>query len=72
MCSAAAKRYVSPLFIGVLYGMLGDIDQGIQWLEKGYEERDGLMPSINSDPNTLQMRSDPRFTGLIQRLGLPA
>ena len=36
----------------MLHDVLADIDQGIEWLEKGYEERDGLMPSINTDPNT--------------------
>jgi predicted Zn-dependent protease len=54
--------------IAVVYAALGDKNQAMTWLEKGYEERfnPGVLLRLGFDP----LRSDPRFQELVARLGL--
>jgi TolB-like protein/DNA-binding winged helix-turn-helix (wHTH) protein/Flp pilus assembly protein TadD len=54
--------------IAVIYVALGDTDQAMNWLEKGYEER--FNPSVLLRPGFDPLRSDPRFEDLLRRIGL--
>ena len=55
--------------IAAIYASLGDTDQAMTWLEKGYEER--FNPGVLLRPGFDPLRSDPRFKNLVQRIGLP-
>jgi TolB-like protein/DNA-binding winged helix-turn-helix (wHTH) protein/Flp pilus assembly protein TadD len=55
--------------IAVIYVALGDTDQAMNWLEKGYEER--FNPGVLLRPGFDPLRSDPRFQDLVRRIGLP-
>ena len=55
--------------ISVIYGSLGDMDQAMSWLEKGYEER--FNPGVLIRPGFDPLRADPRFENLVRRVGLP-
>ncbi len=55
--------------IAVIYVALADMDQAMNWLEKGYEER--FNPSVLLRPGFDPLRSDPRFQDLLRRIGLP-
>jgi TolB-like protein/DNA-binding winged helix-turn-helix (wHTH) protein/Flp pilus assembly protein TadD len=55
--------------IAVIYASLGDADQAMNWLEKGYEER--FNPGVLLRPGLDPLRSDPRFQELTRRIGLP-
>ena len=55
--------------IAVIYASLGDTDQAMNWLEKGYEER--FNPGVLLRPGFDPLRSDPRFQNLVRRIGLP-
>jgi TolB-like protein/DNA-binding winged helix-turn-helix (wHTH) protein/Flp pilus assembly protein TadD len=55
--------------IAVVYAALGDIDQAMNWLEKGYDER--FNPGVLLRPGFDPLRSDPRFKDLVHRIGLP-
>ena len=55
--------------IAVIYVALGDMDQAMNWLEKGYQER--FNPSVLLRPGFDPLRSDPRFEDLLRRIGLP-
>jgi len=55
--------------IAVIFVALGDRDQAMNWLEKGYEER--FNPGVLQRPGFDPLRSDPRFDGLLRRIGLP-
>jgi TolB-like protein/DNA-binding winged helix-turn-helix (wHTH) protein/Tfp pilus assembly protein PilF len=54
--------------IAVVYAALGDKDQAMIWLEKGYEER--FNPGVLLRPGFDPLRSDPRFQNLLRRIGL--
>jgi len=55
--------------IAVVYASLGDGNQAMNWLEKGYEER--FNPGVLLRPGFDPLRSDPRFHDLVRRIGLP-
>jgi len=55
--------------IAVIYASLGDSDQAMNWLEKGYEER--FNPGVLLRPGLDPLRADPRFQDLVRRIGLP-
>jgi len=55
--------------IAVIYASLGDADQAMNWLEKGYEER--FNPGVLLRPGFDPLRSDARFQELMRPIGLP-
>ena len=55
--------------IAIVYVSLGDTDQAMNWIEKGYEER--FNPGVLLRPGFDPLRSDPRFRNLVRRIGLP-
>jgi serine/threonine protein kinase/tetratricopeptide (TPR) repeat protein len=63
-------RAESPTLVADLYFATGDRDDGFQWLEKAYEERDDYVPVIKNDIIISPYRSDPRYGDLLHRLGL--
>jgi TolB-like protein/DNA-binding winged helix-turn-helix (wHTH) protein/Flp pilus assembly protein TadD len=56
--------------IAMVYTALGDKDQAMRWLEKGYEER--FNPGVLLRPCFDPLRSDARFKDLVRRIGLPS
>jgi len=60
--------YSNASEIATIYASLGDTDQAMTWLEKGYDER--FNPSVLLRPGFDPLRSDPRFQNLVQRIGL--
>jgi len=66
----AKKAYVPPLLLANLYFALGEKDEGFKWLDKSYEERDSTLLEIKVDPGLDSVRSDPRFTALLKKMGL--
>jgi TolB-like protein len=63
---------VWPLVRAHLYARLGDRDQTFSWLEKAYAEREFRMFLLKADPVFDDLHSDPRFTDLLRRIGLPS
>jgi TolB-like protein/DNA-binding winged helix-turn-helix (wHTH) protein/Flp pilus assembly protein TadD len=55
--------------IAVIYVSLGDTDEAMNWLERGYAER--FNPGVLLRPGFDPLRSDPRFQNLAHRVGLP-
>src|SRR6202161_3348083 len=55
--------------IAIVYVSLGDTDQAMNWLEKGYDER--FNPGVLLRPGFDPLRSDSRFQNLEHRVGLP-
>ncbi len=71
LISQSTHHYVAPLDIATLYARLGEKEHALEWLEKGYQARDADMVDIATEPTFDFLRSDPRFTDLLRRVGLP-
>jgi tetratricopeptide (TPR) repeat protein len=63
------RSYSDASEIAVIYAALGDNDQAMHWLEKGYEER--FNPGVLLRPGFDPLRSDLRFKDLVRRIGFP-
>lgn len=69
LTKTSTHRYVSPYLIALIYTGLGQKDLAFEWLEKAYSDRAARLTEL-CDPPFDNMRSDPRFRGLSQRVGL--
>ena len=67
----SAHAYVDFYWAGAIYAGLGDKNEAFRLLEKSYQEHAATMPYLAVDPFWYGMRSDPRFTDLLRRIGLP-
>ena len=63
-------RYVSHYGLAVIQAGLGNKEQAITELEKAYAERVGTLFIMRLEPAFADLRSDPRFAALVQKVGL--
>ena len=68
--SLSPRRYVSPFYQAYLYIGLGDREQAVAWLDRGYDDRSNNMIFLNVVPQFDTLRSEPRFQSLRHRIGL--
>jgi tetratricopeptide (TPR) repeat protein len=66
----AKYKYVSPGCMSLVFLGLGEKDQAIAYLEKGYRERSELLTFLKVLPIFDSIRSDERFVNLLQRMSL--
>jgi len=64
------RRYIAPSVIAAIYADLGEKDEGFIWLDMAYEEHDFILVLLKVEPMFDKLRSDPRFTVLLKRVGL--
>ena len=64
-------RYVSPTHLAMVCMGLGKKEQAIAWLDRAYQERSLWWSNIAVDFRFDSLRSDPRFTALLKKSGLP-
>jgi len=65
----STQRYVPPYNIAIIYAGLGEKGQTLSWLEKAYSDRDVRLIFLKVEPKWDDLRADPRFTKLLQRVG---
>jgi tetratricopeptide (TPR) repeat protein len=61
-------QYVDAYFMAVLMDALGDSDQAFQELERAYHEKSPLLFALRVDPRLDNLRPDPRFEALLNRV----
>jgi serine/threonine-protein kinase len=67
----SAHSYVSPYSFAVICAGLGERDQAFAWLERALNERSYFMAVyLPTDARLDNLRSDPRFSALLRRVGL--
>ena len=65
----AETRYVSQYDLALIHLGLGEADEAIAWLERGYSERDHQMIFLKVDPRFDPLRSQPRALPRRRRSG---
>jgi serine/threonine-protein kinase len=64
------QRYVSPYHFAVIYAGLGERAQALDYLEKAADEHFNLLVFLKVEPMFDSLRSEPRFSALVRRVGL--
>jgi hypothetical protein len=60
----------SPYRLAHLYAFLGKNEEALDYLDKVMEEKYPQILRINSNPDFDNLRSEPRFVALIEKMGL--
>lgn len=66
--SESQTGYVSPFYVALVYAGLKDESRTMEWLEKAYADRSNSMVFANVDPRFDNLRSDPKFQHLLERM----
>ena len=64
------ERYVDPFFRATIYAGLGENDRTFEWLQRAYDERSPFLVFLKVDPDLDTLRSDPRYSDLVKKVGL--
>ncbi|UCD57796.1 MAG: hypothetical protein JSV16_01415, partial [Candidatus Hydrogenedentota bacterium] len=70
MLERSKQVYVPPTLFAIVYFALGENDQGFTWLDKAYEDRDIWLLFFKVGPWYDTVRSDPRYTAMLEKVGL--
>ncbi len=65
------QTYVPPFAIAAAYVGLGDTAQALQWLERGYDGRDGDMVMLKAFPIWDPLHGNPRYEALLRQMRFP-
>ena len=66
----AQQRYVSSYDRAILHAALGKTDEAFDCLDRACEERAYSLAWVKVDPVLDRLRPDPRFAGVLRRVGL--
>jgi serine/threonine protein kinase/tetratricopeptide (TPR) repeat protein len=72
LTSLAKHKYVAPYFFAGIHIGLGESERAIKFLQKCYEEHSHWLIYLHLDPSMDDLRHNPGFQELLQRIGLPA
>jgi hypothetical protein len=61
--------YVQPYMFALMHTGLGEPDSAFSWLRRAVEARSEEMVFLQADPGLDSLRSDPRFDGLLRKVG---
>ena len=64
------KSKPSPLNLAYRYLESGKKEEALNWLEKALAEKEPRLPRINNNPDFDNLRSEPRFLAIIDKMGL--
>lgn len=66
----AASGYVPATSLAAVHNALGDTERALDLLERAYDERDIRLAFVKVDARWNNLRTQPRFKSLAQRMGL--
>ncbi|HKS43049.1 MAG TPA: hypothetical protein VJX74_20720, partial [Blastocatellia bacterium] len=64
------ESFVSPFYLALIHMALRKNDEAFAYLEKAYEMHDSSLPLLKVDARLDPLRSDPRLTDMMLRIGL--
>jgi len=57
--------------IAEAYAWRGEKDKAFEWLERAYQQRDGGLSDIKTDPPLAGLHGDPRYKAFLRKMNLP-
>jgi Tfp pilus assembly protein PilF len=70
MVRQSKDQYVSPYYFAIVYVGLGENDKAMNWLDKAMADRSNGLVFLKVEPELDNLRSNPRFVALQQKLKL--
>lgn len=67
----SVSNYAFAYSLAALHVALGDQDRAFEWLDRACLARPEELIYLKADPDLKALRSDPRFSTLLRRIGLP-
>jgi serine/threonine protein kinase len=67
----SGQVYVGSDIVAELYAAAREIERGMHWLEKAYEEHQAVLVYLNVHPIWDSLREQPRFQALLRKMNLP-
>ena len=67
---AQQQGYTSPMEVARFYVLLGEKEDAFKWLDIAWNEHNADLAFLKVNPNFDPLRSDTRFTALLQRMNL--
>jgi len=64
------EHYLTPVAFAMLHTGLGEPDAAFEWLERALDDRRGWLAYLKVEPLLDPLRSDARFTRLLERMRL--
>jgi hypothetical protein len=64
----AKNATLDPVQVAFLYSMVGDRSRALDYLERGYRERNGDVLFVAVQPGWDSLRTEPRFQALVERI----
>jgi TolB-like protein/Tfp pilus assembly protein PilF len=71
MVERSKSTYVPAVRMARMFAHAGDADRALHWLERAFENREPSLLRIEIFWDWLDLHGDPRFLGLMRRIGLP-
>jgi serine/threonine protein kinase/Tfp pilus assembly protein PilF len=57
--------------IAEIYAWRAERDKAFEWLDRAYQQRDGGLSDIKTDPPLAELRGDPRYKAFLRKMKLP-
>jgi len=68
MLAARATAYYNPIALAAAYAALGDVDRGIEWLRRAFDERTLWLTYVRHDEELAPLRADPRYAAIVGQM----
>ena len=68
MLVARALGYYNPIALAKAYAAFGDLDKGIEWLTRAFDEHTLWLILVRIDDELAPLRADPRYAALDRQL----
>lgn len=66
----AQHRFVPWTAVALIHAGLGEVERGLDWLERACDRRDSQVSALKVHPAYDALRPSPRFAALLKRIGL--
>ena len=70
LAQASRDRHVSAYYVALVHVALGDLETGLDWLERAYDEQSPWIGYMKVDPRLDPLRAQPRFQRLLGKMRL--
>jgi hypothetical protein len=68
MLAARTPGYYNPIALAGAYSAVGDLDRGMEWLQRAFDERTEWLVFVRVDDELAPLRADPRYAALERQL----